>query len=65
MLDVNIGGIMKNTAKEKYTKRINILKILYVMSLIGMLSLVVVIHITSKKPDNISEQPTYQDITTS
>ena len=56
---------MKNTAKEKYTKRINILKILYVMSLIGMLSLVVVIHITSKKPDNISEQPTYQDITTS
>lgn len=55
---------MKNTmSKEKIDKRVAILSFLYILGLLGMLSLVFAINITKSKPMQRENQPTYQNIT--
>ena len=50
--------------KEKHKKRILILKILYMMGLLGMFSLICAIQIGKEKPIQNNALPTYQNITT-
>ena len=54
---------MNNTVPiDKNKKKILTLKIMYILSLLGMLSLVCAIHITREKPEEKGDQQTYNNI---
>lgn len=53
----------KDLPKGKNEKKILILKIMYILSLLGMISLILTIHFTREKPANSTSEPTYENIT--